>query len=462
MLKLLLRLWWLQQRRNFSWKDVIVGVYIILFYVVVGVAFFLDFSENKGLALDDLPAALGIGLVIGMLIPDIILKLVMKRDFTAMDDYVKSRPIPEKAWNRFLLVANLMSFWNYILPLLMIPVFIYLLGFPQTIICFFLFLAFSLLDGVFVTCYRKATEFMLKWPLIIGWIGMFVLLLVYMIPASVLPVWMSYIGLFLFVAVVLAGLVFYLYHLKIYNENQRKVSRFHGFKRINLFSLQYIGMMRAKRIRNMVLLIVVIFFLDSLLMAFLPQMEGDTSHGQLIMYVVGDVLLPSVVLSQWTFGIEANYFQGLMTKPIRVEQLLRTCYYFYLTISGVMAILAISFVFISDEITVFSILGAYSMAIVINLTNLPTCLFSSRLEIFSNAMFNMQGANAKINLYGILFLIPLGIMAAIYYFLGEMAWCLVSVLLAMLALAIHGKVIAKLAGIYENRKYQRMEKYMEK
>ena len=102
MLKLLLRLWWLQQRRNFHWRDAIVGGYIILLYVVIGVSFFISFTEHGGeLSSDDTSEILGAALVVGMLLPDIVLKMIMKRDITAMDDYIKSRPIPEKIFNNY-------------------------------------------------------------------------------------------------------------------------------------------------------------------------------------------------------------------------------------------------------------------------------------------------------------------------------------------------------------------------
>ena len=107
MLRLLFRLWWLQQRRNFHKRDAFVACYIIFLYVVMGVSFFLSFTENGGeLGGEDMPALLGAGIVVGMLIPDIIMKMVMKRDITAMDDYVKSRPVPEKIWNKFLLTTK--------------------------------------------------------------------------------------------------------------------------------------------------------------------------------------------------------------------------------------------------------------------------------------------------------------------------------------------------------------------
>lgn len=137
MLKLLLRLWWLQQRRNFRKRDAFVACYIITLYVVMGFCFFQGFTESGGeLKGEDMPAMLGPGIVIGMLILDIIMKMVMKRDITAMDDYVKSRPVPEKIWNKFLLTTNLVSIWNYVLPVFALPVFIYLLPAGEAVASF--------------------------------------------------------------------------------------------------------------------------------------------------------------------------------------------------------------------------------------------------------------------------------------------------------------------------------------
>ena len=63
---------------------------------------------------------------------------------------------------------------------------------------------------------------------------------------------MGWIGIFFLAVAVFAGLTVYLYHEKIYNEQKLKVSKFRGFSHINLFSLQYIGTLRATRVRKMV------------------------------------------------------------------------------------------------------------------------------------------------------------------------------------------------------------------
>ena len=465
MLKLLLRLWWLQQRRNFHKRDAFVACYIIFLYVVMGVSFFLSFTENGGeLGGEDMPALLGAGIVVGMLIPDIIMKMVMKRDITAMDDYVKSRPVPEKIWNKFLLTTNLVSFWNYVLPVLTLPVFIYLLPASEAVASFFLFLGFSFINGIYITCYRKTTEWILKWPLILGWMGMFAVLIGFMIVVSLYPVYMGWIGLFFLAGAVFTGLTAYLYHEKIYNEQKQKVSKFRGFSHINLFSLQYIGTLRAKRIRKMVILITAIFLIDAYFYAQIPLEPGQEMGDKVAMttfYVVGAILLPSVVLSQWTFGIEANFFHGLMTKPVKVMQMLQNCFYYYMVVSAVALLLTLPFLFLQAGIGIQVLISGFCLAVFINLFNLPTALFSSRLEIFQTSMFSMQGANMKINLYAIAFLLPLGGMIAIYSYFGEMIWCIICVILAILSIAIHKWFIAKIAAIFEKNKYKRMEKFME-
>ena len=58
--------------------------------------------------------------------------------------------------------------------------------------------------------------------------------------------YMGWIGLFFLAGAVFTGLTAYLYHEKIYNEQKQKVSRFRGFSHVNLFSLQYIGTLRAQ------------------------------------------------------------------------------------------------------------------------------------------------------------------------------------------------------------------------
>lgn len=292
---------------------------------------------------------------------------------------------------------------------------------------------------------------------------MYIVLIAFLVLSSFFPVGMAYAGLFALAGAIFAGLIVYLWNLKIYNEQKRKVPRFRGFHHVSLFSLQYIGTMRAKRVRNMVLIVTGIFIFDAYLYALMPNDgSGVNWQSSTILYVVGIVLMPSLCLSQWTFGVEANFFQGLMTKPVKIEQMLRNCFYFYMIVSAIALLFTIPLIWMNVGVTVFSLIGAYGMTVFLSLFNLPTCLFSTRLEIFGSSMFNMQGANLKINLYAVAFLVPLAALAAEYIYIDEMAWCITSVVLALVSLAIHKKAIAKLAAVFYKRRYKRMETFMEK
>lgn len=183
MLRLLLHLWKLQQRRNFKWKDLFVGIYIVFLYIVFGVSFYMGAKESgTELFEEGVSSTVGAGIVIGMLIPDIILKMVMKKDATAMDDYFKARPVPERLWNTFLLLRNLLSVWNLVLPILLLPILVLILpSLWQVVGTFLLLLIYSEINGLCITCYHKTSRWTYRLPLIMGWITMFVVLLLHLL-----------------------------------------------------------------------------------------------------------------------------------------------------------------------------------------------------------------------------------------------------------------------------------------
>lgn len=465
MLKLLLRLWILQQRRNFSWKDVFVGVYLIFLYVCMAIGYYMGAREGgEDLLAEGVPATIGAGIVVGMLIPDIILKIVMKKDATAMDDYIKARPVTERIWNTFLMTRNLLSVWNLILPVLCLPMLLWILpSVGQATSVFLLLLVYSEMNGLCITCYRKTTKWKYRWPILIGWLIMFFMLLTYQLVYSSLwsVAWLLgglYIGAVFFSALI----VVYLNYLKIYDEVQHKANKTLSLGKISLFSIQYIGLARAKRIRNMVLLIAGVFIFDAYLMIAVADDVDSTTAGSVIIYALGIIMLPSVVLSQWTLGIEGNYFDGLMSKPITIQQLLCNNFYYYIIISMVSALFTLPIPFLTPAFNFSHIMAGICLSIFLSLYNMPTCLFSSRLEIFSASMFNWQGANTKINLYAIAFLIPLGLLTLLYIYVGELAFVSTCIALGIVSLAVHKWAIAKIANMFYVRRYKRMEEFNKK
>lgn len=457
LLKLLLRLWWLRKRRDFQKRDVFIAVYMLLLYACIGVGVYLGMvTSGMSASSVDLPAIVGLVFVLATLLPDILPKLLMKSGVTVMDDYLKARPVKERTWNVFVLLTNLLSFWCYLVPVLFLPFLIWLLDIWQAVACFFIMILFSLANSMFVTCFRRTSDWFLRTSIIAGWIFMAmsatlsVLLFMWASP------WFQDVVLTLLAMAVIAGLVAFMAHEDSHDESRHKATRQHSIGKVTPFTMQFYGIIRAKRMRNMVLFAFLILLADDYFMALVSE-SGDVS---VTIFAIFNILLPSLALSQWTFGVEANFFQGLTTKPISVRQLLANCYYFYIILSVVASIFMMPMLFIWPDFTVLVFLGGLGMALFINLFNLPTCLFSSRLELFSQSFFNMQGANMKINFYALSLLIPFGISAVVWLVFSAETWAVMSMVLGLASLVVHKPVIASVAAKFNSRRYERMESFM--
>lgn len=457
MLKLLLRLWWLHKRRDFQKRDIVLGVYLLLLYVCIGVGIYVGVvASGTSFMSVGLPPVVGLFFVVSMLLPDIFPKLLMKNGVTMMDDYLKARPVKERTWNVFVLLTNLLSFWCYLVPLFFLPFLIWLLDIWQAVVCFFIMILFSLANSMFVTCFRRTSDLFLRVSLIAGWVFMAISVTLAVLLFAFTSAWLQDVAIALLAVAVIAGLVAFMAHEDKYDESRHKATRQHSIGKVTPFTMQFYGVVRAKRMRNLVLFSFLLLLADDYLMAF-TSAPGDVS---VLIFSTLDILLPSLALSQWTFGVEANFFQGLMTKPISVRQLLANCYYFYIILSIVAAIFLIPMSFIWPDFTALLLFGGLGMAIFINLFNLPTCLFSSRLELFGQSFFNMQGANMNINFYSLFLLIPLGISAAVWLVFSAEAWAVMSIVLGVASLVAHKPVIAWVAAKFNSRRYERMESFM--
>lgn len=453
---ILLRLWWLHKRRTFNKRDLIVTAYLFSVYVVTIVGFCIA-AAAMGIPVEKLylPSAVGVALVIVMLIPDIIMKMTMKGDATYMDDYLKSRPIPEKSWARFLLVSNVISFWNYIIPVMLIPLFFWLLSIGEAVACLLMMIIFSYADSLFVACFRRTSDRFLHFSLISGWFIMFFSATELAVVTSFMSATAQCASMLLLALAVNAGLAAFLANEDNYDETKHKAARQHSLGRVTLFNMQFYGILRARRLRNMILLMSIIFIGE----AYLTVWMGNTDES-LTVYTIFSVLMPSLVLSQWTFGVEANFFQGLMTKPVTVERLLTNCFYFYIILSAAGTVLLVPMLFVTDAVTPLMLAASLSLAVFINLFNMPTCLFSTRLELFSKTFFNVQGANMKVNFYALALLLPGAVFVGLWLLCGPTVWSVVSIVIGIASLAVHKPVIRRVANAFYKRRYERMESFM--
>ena len=89
---------------------------VAYFWLMEAVVFFLAKSDGM-----EFPPMVTSAVILCFLIPDIIIKLIVENDITVMDSFLKTRPVPQELWNRFLAMSHLWKPSNLIIPLMLLP-----------------------------------------------------------------------------------------------------------------------------------------------------------------------------------------------------------------------------------------------------------------------------------------------------------------------------------------------------
>ena len=455
MLKLLLKLWAVQKRRDFKWGRFLGEAYFFVLFLSISITVTLVSYKELG-ATEGAKIAVPI-LAAAIILPDFVSKLLMKHDETVMDHYLKSKPIPEKSWNRFLLITNLFSFWNWAIPLVLVPFCVLFLPWTFALPSFLLLLSVSMVGGVAITALCRAKGWSNKWPVLGAMLIWQVIALVYSMAAIFMP-WGAHVaGFLLLCAGAIAMFYDYLCELRRYDESQAKAGRlFLGAS--SLFSMEYISVLRAKRLRVMALILPLVFVFNVYTQA-MNEVTMSEMNFMFYMMLMFAIFAPSMMLGQWVFGIEGNYFDGLWTKPVAIREILLNKFKFFALIDLIPLLLVIPTIWIADQ-SPWLLVATWLFTVGVgNLSLMPTALISSRLEIFQSAFFNYQGASLAINLYGMIVIVPLVIYCLCTWLLSAVNAALLLGGLGILGIAFSGLVINWLARTYEKRRYTCFERY---
>lgn len=449
MLKLLLRLWADQKRRNFKWGRLFGQLYFFVLFMIISVSVTLAVHEHTG-DLGDVASVVSF-MAVGIIVPDFLHKLLMKHDETVMDHYLKSKPIPERAWNRFLLVGNLVNYWNWAFPLLMLPFCLVFMKWTDALLSFLLLQAVSMVGGVAITAFRRAKGWTNKWPVPVAMVIWLIVAFVYSLTVFFLPWGVHIVGFFLLCAGAVAVFYDYLCDLHRYDEEKAKTNRLFLSGSSSLFSMEYVSVLRSKRLRIAVIILPLVFVLNCYNMRELGPMA--------YMMLMFAVFSPSMMLGQWVFGVEGNYFDGLWTKPVDLRTILVNKYWFYALLNVFSTLLVLPLIWLGDVSPWLVPVTWLFTAGLANLSLLPTALISSRIELFQSAFFNYQGASLAINMYGFVVLIPLAIYVLCVWLLPLVTALIVLSAAGIVGIALHQVVIGWIARKYEQNRYKNFERY---
>lgn len=453
---LLIHLWWAQKRRTFRWMDVFVGCYFGFLFLLIGFIVYMEMGDQLDEVKGQMPMG-GVMIILAatLLISDLIFKYMFMNDSVLMDDFLKTKPICQRDWNRFIVISCFINGWNLMLPFIMGIFAFVLMGVGEALMAIVMFFVMSAMNSMLLANIRKSDGWELKLPMLFALFFYIIFAIIYVVVASSLSTVMMMLVFTLITLVGIYTLYIYFSHLVRYDEHKARVSRAHSLGGVSLFSMEYISLLRSKRLRVSVLILP----LCMLPSAYNPAIVDEIS---VMSYVVCLFVIwaPSLMLSQWIFGTEANFFQGLITKPVSIRQLLINKYYFYALLSMAGALLLVPGIWLVNLNPWFILSGFVFVAGICSLMMFPTCLFSTRIDLFSSAFFNYQGANKGINIYSLIIFLPMVLVGVLIAFTSLQVTALVMFALGLLGVALHRWVITRLANIFMQRRYRRLEAYM--
>ena len=470
MFKLLLSFWWTQWRRNFRWGRFLMVLYFGGLMLIMAVAMLFAANEAFSEQLQKLPLSAFAPVLVAMLaLPDFLMKLMWGTDAVVMDDCLRTKPIPPRSWHRFMAFSIAADVWNWLMPLLVLIVGVWLWPAGVTAAAVLASAVQSMMLSWVVADIHKAPGNQYTLPLWAGAIAYYIGTLALTILLAMLAVvgdggfrlpgspWTELCALVALDCLLAYLLYRYFGRMRAYDEHEQHADTVRSVGDITLFSTEYLSVWRSKRFRLPMLLLVAMFVLQAY------QQQGEEMSKMFFGLNIGlffGIGWPSLFLGQWVFGIEGNYFHGLWTKPYSIEQMLLNKYKFFVMLSAGVAALMIPAVFLvglrpTTLVALFLFLGLGQ-----SLLMMPTCLFSTRVDLFTSAFFNYQGANMGVNIYSFVLFIPLIIYGLCTFLLPPLWSDATMAAIGLAAWAVHRPCIRALARRWQANRYANMERYL--
>lgn len=482
----LLHLWTKQKRRDFSWRSFCVGLLLLFYFLLVVLILYFALSEHLGpLRLPFAVDALAPLLAVSVVPCDLLMKVFWRRSPVEMDDYLRTRPVTQHDWCLFILIDTAAGFMQWLLPLMMAFVAALLMSWWSALLTLLLTYSCTMVNALFQNVWRRAPGNQWTLPLVFAYLSWLVVLVALTVlgltllimsttdavvylgsepPAtsvssatSIIALLLTSLALLLINAAVGRGLLWYFNNLRNHNEEQHAPVQVtaRSLGEVSLWSIEWMQVMRSKRLRVSFLSLAIIFLINVYLQQLMPTMAEDFSLqvNPMLFFTIG---FPSVVLAQWVLGVEANFFAGIWTRPWPVEDILCRKYIFFCIVCLLMALLCLPAVAF-----MLSWLAALLFACgIFVLPFMATALFSSRMDMFASAFFNYQSANKQINVFSFILFIPCIIYFGAYFLL-PVRWADLSLCcLGLLGIALHKCYIHWVARLWFSRRYEIMERWM--
>ena len=364
------------------------------FWLLETVIFFLAKSDGM-----EFPPMLTSAVILGFLVPDIICKLIFENDITVMDSFLKTRPVPQELWDRFLAMSQLWKPSNLIIPLMLLPACFLFLPVLYGLIVFAALYLVSVFNGFVVMRIKHRGPYLSE------------------------------------------------KEVKSHNAGSVKSAKGNYISGLPLRSV-----LRIKKLRRIMILLTLMTYFQ-----LLAQSMTNVKFG-LSLAVLYIFCLSSSIL-QYGFSVEANFFNCLWTKPLAIEKLLEDKYRFALK-AGAVGLLTCLPVCLWTEIQVLDFVSVTLFTACFGALVLMVGAYDCiPMDMFGNSFYKGGSSGFK---QGSVFvvLIVFGIGTAAVLLLS--GWKL-QVLLSVIGIAgfcLHKLFIRWMAGRFMANRYKYLKKYM--
>ncbi len=346
-------------------------------------------------------------------LPDLFYKFIFTDDKIAMDAFLKSRPISQEKWERFLWLQQLWKTENLQMSVIWAPLIFFVLPFGWAFCLFFLLYLISVFNGIALMELRGGS---------------------------------------------------------LYNEQTRKTlkAKENGFverlTKSSVFALQIKSFLRSKRLKTSTLFLTAYFAIFGYVNTYNSVVGGEVDVQFIgFFFMLFAVAFPSINLGQYAMGIEANYFNGLWTKPLSLKRLLEDKYRLYAVITCCTSLIYVPACLLG-WISWLQLIGVLIFGIgFCNSMILINGFKCSPFDIFGKTFFNYQGGGSTFSVRLIIVMLIIMILPVfLWYALSPIWFCLTLSGLGIAGHLLRGKLFDWIMRDFEKNKYKYMEKYQNK
>lgn len=456
MIKLLLNHLLIQKKRNFTWSSFFLAIYFycVFFGVCVYLALTFDTKYFTNISTTQQTIILSV-ICCGIMVFDIVIKLLLSDNPSIMPSYIKTRPISNYTWNKFIITSLFLDFFTYswVLPLAIVS---YLLFDPLLASMYSLqFLLISLTTSVISTSFKKTTKVSIRFSILALWLIWFIISIGVTIASLFIPP-----VIFIFSFCILDIIAFFLFSLYMneihgYNEINSKEKGFNIFSFHSKYAIELRPFFRTpilKKCSIVGLLFPIYTYIEIIIN------DGNIPKPILCYVVISIVFMPAIYL-QYSLNVIISYIDGIWTKPLSIKRILSIQYKISILLSTILTIIMFPIYFISSTPVAMLLLSCWMLSIgYCNVLCLLFIFITKPFNLFEKSMFKQQ--NNKITtktlaLGSLVLFIPL----LIYFILPDIYVYILFILLGIIGLSLHNNVISKISQYYYIKRHKYFETY---